>query len=362
MVAIESYETVNNVSSMNQVISVTQSGLIYTILTDRQISNNVDFSASTIAVSTQCKPITSACHFISVHPSGNANCSTGFSVDFNYSNEVNSVVTAILTWYIDYFNDPGMTQRIDAEHLTNPMYFGLSVFIEDLKLNASSFALYNDADILSFDNFGFGYIVECNVTIYDATYTWINGSFNRFSTLSPANITMAGILNSQQLDLYYTYQMASTAFQAGYTSDTAQTLADKLALTYSQGAIGYVAGAFSPRANEEEQLTEILVVTRLPLAPLYTLICLNFLYGVVSVIVAIIALFDNASSDSVRCVQGQLSVWGLIFQAFQIPVQEKHIQDGDCEEGQESVRSIVVGVEKDRTVEERSIFRSWDMR
>ena len=87
----------------------------------------------------------------------------------------------------------------------------------------------------------------CNATIYDAEYTWINGSFGNFSSLNPSNTTMANIINGpqQKNTTFGLNQFVNGAVLATF-SHTAEELAQKMALVYSQTALGLAAGV-SPR-------------------------------------------------------------------------------------------------------------------
>lgn len=48
--APEGYKTVNNVSSINQLITANLSGLQYVFLGDAQISDDIDFNATSVAM------------------------------------------------------------------------------------------------------------------------------------------------------------------------------------------------------------------------------------------------------------------------------------------------------------------------
>jgi hypothetical protein len=265
-----------------------------------------------------------------------------------------------------FFNDSAMTEKADLAYPTNPVYIPMVTSLIDDNMKAS-FPLYHDPDIITrdLDKYlfgGFAYILLCNATVYDATYTWLNGTFGNFTSLSIANATMAAVLNGlQQPNARGTnatglYQIASAAFLSAYNSSSAQELADKVAIAYSQTALGYAAGVFSSRANVEEQSVQTLLVTRLPIAPFFSLIIVNGVYVFIGIVVAFVALLANASSDGTGEVVDRLSVSGLIAHAFKVPLEEKH-------EGRNSgdgASASVVAVE--RVISEDAGTNEWAFR
>jgi hypothetical protein len=149
-------------------------------------------------------------------------------------------------------------------------------------------------------------------------------------------------------------EFETSALLAGFTSANAQILADKIALTYSQIAVGYGAGLFSSRSNDQEQNRFVTLVTRLPLAPFYMLVTLNCLYIIISFFLAVVALQACASSYGAARVKDQLSVWGLVAHGFQVPLVENEVRNGvqvRQELDQQNVGVSVVGVERSREVE-----------
>jgi hypothetical protein len=352
---VETYATVNKVSLENQILTVNSSGLTYTLLSDAQISDNIDFSATTIACNTQCAPITLACNVNTREFSSlwnttvefpPFNCSPGFSGPSRYYGGVDALSNLTLPpqfeyFQMEFFNDSDLIEPADlSSYPVNPTYFGLAVMWEPGYPGGPTspvFQAENDTEIIEGGtSVGFGYILGCNNTVFDATYTWINGSFQGFLSLTPTNATMAGNLNALQQQPGYVYEtnpqtplgtvnpeIAAAAYLSGFTSGNAQILADKFALSYSQTAMASnAAGIFSPRTNELEQQRSVILVTRLPLVPFYMLVGVSFLYILISIVVALVALYVSSHPYGTASVKQRLNVWGLVEHGFKLPVDE----------------------------------------
>lgn len=357
---------------MNQLITVSHSGLLFVLLCDEEASDDVNFCASTLATQTQCTPITRSCGLAFHNDSISIqdipqfpqfNCSSGFTGDLGFDDSgpelggQNLVIRQLTYLQMPFFNDSAMTLSADAGNSpVNPFYFGVAATI-GANLNGSSFPLFNDSEIIAAEGYGFAYILSCNVTVYDVNYTWVNGSFDRFTSISSSNATTAGIINYIQTAVV-SYQVQNAVYLSAYSSETSQDLADKVALAYSQSALGYSAAAFSQRLNQEEQLREVVLVTRLPFAPFYALISANCLYAICSIVLAGIAMCIIGSSKRIGNVQEQLNVQALVARAFQIP--EKLIRDGESFELEgEVVGEVVVGVKKGPEPGNGCILISW---
>jgi hypothetical protein len=240
-----------------------------------------------------------------------------------------------------YFSDTG-----NGSKYSNPISIMLAFSIYNYISEDSTFPLANDSEILYMSKLGYAFILECSSTVYNVTYNWVNGSI---ASLSPSlmDLKVASNIASNQEALNGTYQMQSATVMAGYNSNTSQSLADKIAFAYSQSAVAYVAGQFAPLANEKEQQRTTIFVSRVPLAPLLSLVIIQFLYVMISFVVAIFAL--RATDRAALEVQKKLSIRGLVSHAF--PVTEG---------GENYFKTSIVGVQEVNAG--RWAFRSWNIR
>jgi hypothetical protein len=200
--------------------------------------------------------------------------------------------------------------------------------------NTTILPLSNDPEIVHpCCNGGNAFILGCNTTIYEVMYTWINGSFGTFTSIFPSNLSVASIINAPQQNnvTFGTAKYINGAILSAFSNDS-QQLADKMALVYSETALGLAAGVFSPRINLEEQVRNVILVARVPIAPLYALLALDLLYGVAGILLGFFAWCASWKFGVKRMKQG-LSVWGIIKYAFSRHASDQEVmrflQGGD---------------------------------
>ena len=98
-------------------------------------------------------------------------------------------------------------------------------------------------------------------------------------------------------------------------SNSAQELADKMALAYSKTALAIGAEAVAPKPAIAAQERESFLVAGVPLAPLFTLVVANLLFVFVGIILAFVAL--ASSGGEVKEIQERFSVKGLVADRFE---------------------------------------------
>jgi hypothetical protein len=326
----EAYKTLNNVSTSNQVFTGYDStGGIYAFLGDPQSQkSDVDFVASTVAVNTQCKAISQACNLSAIDTPVPYKCSDNFVGDLSVKTSGTNAPNAGTTFRMNFFNDSGLQHPTDSDgwpHGTNPVYIAMATYVNDVSIGLSQngtteifapavSASPSHSDIVLGDLGGLAFILLCNATVYDATYSWVNGSFSKFTKLSVANDSLASIVNGpQQRNATFGASYFVSGAIVSIFSPTAQDLADKMALIYSQTALGISAGVFMSSGNSEEQTRQPLLVAKVPFGPLYTLIGLDLLYSVIGVLLALTAMCKM----KVKGVNSLFTVWGIIAQAFE---------------------------------------------
>jgi hypothetical protein len=124
----EAYRTLNNLSATNSVLAFDQDGHTYAFLTDAQLSDTIDFQASTYAITTQCEPISKACHLEAVSGvSTPYNCTPAFSGDLDSSSVTSAPILGCkdnsIGW--TYFTSNNLTSNITSnDNIQNPSYFG----------------------------------------------------------------------------------------------------------------------------------------------------------------------------------------------------------------------------------------------
>lgn len=149
----------------------------------------------------------------------------------------------------------------------------------------------SDSDIVTTRNGGLAFALLCHSTIYEATYTWINGYFNNFTSLTVSNESVARTINvPEQLNSFFGYSYFVIGTILSVFSSTAQDVADKMSLVYGKTVLGLVAGSFVKSATLIEQTRKTVLVGVVPYGPFYTLISLNLLSGAIGFVIALIAV------------------------------------------------------------------------
>ncbi|KAI9765133.1 MAG: hypothetical protein M1840_007840 [Geoglossum simile] len=307
------FETINNRSSDNRIAMVTI-GPTYALLVDPSASRDLDFTASTFAVRTQCELISKKCNLNAAY-----GASTPFNCpDINFKGDVSAGIGA--DWRVNFFNSSEAKYNATWSTSINPFYWALASNIE-----GSNYPLSPNPDVVTPVHGGFATVLFCNTTIYDATYSQVNGSVARIVG-PPSNGTIGGIFSAPlNQDSGYGTPHLQAGVRFAAVSKTPREFETTVADVFSQTAAGFASASLDPRLNHQEQLRHNLLIARVPKAPLFTLVVLNLIYALMGIILAIVAL--GITNESVKDVQARLSVQGLVAERFEqnrlgIPVEK----------------------------------------
>ena len=360
----ESFQTVNNVSTVNTVQTVVDGNQTFAYLRESSIPKGINFVAPTIAVSTQCTPITTICklraftnmdHFSpsSSGPDMRFNCSSMFQYDANF--RLFPMGPSSLLWQMNFFQDFNLSVPIDLDPLLvpNPVYFGIAA-IMDIHGTSTDYPLYNDSEIVHYDSygtiFGEGFVLRCETKVYQAEYAWVNSTFRNFTNLTLSDLNTSLIVHGR-------FQILPESFRArlfpivgllqlinggalGALQNTAHDLADVFATVYSQASLGGAAGVFIQVKNINEWNQQEVLLTRIPFAPFYVLVILNSIFATIGLLLGVVSAINIVGHHWLGAVQTKLSVWGLVDQAFH---EENQIMDDD-NVNRVTPDSVVIGV------------------
>jgi len=296
----EIFQTFYNVSTRNRIISHNDSGQVYTLVADPAPRPDVDFTASTFALSTRCELITQDCNH--THPSSNYmpfNCK-----NINFTGEF----TGNELLFNTYNSSDGKYNKTDGWVSINPFYWALASLAPSFNVGLG------DPNMIATYK-GLATIVWCNTTVYDATYSQVNGSITKL-VVSPSNDTVGGIL-SQPLNIApgYWEPTLRNVVRGASLSTTYQQFLDPITSAFSEIAATFATGGMSPRDNVEDQTRNTFKVARVPKAPLYTIVILGFLYALLGVALTVIALC--ITGDGVHDTVAKTSVEGLVAERFE---------------------------------------------
>ncbi|KAJ4859704.1 hypothetical protein T069G_04692 [Trichoderma breve] len=299
--ASEAFKVLHNASAINEVnYFPTDQPQAFLYLGDAASSSNVDFKASTFAVSTQCQPITYDCTHM--HPNDSKfNCTPALTGDFN---------TLSTPVGVKLFSNSSLTENLPFTY-QNPVYFATWAVKE--QIDSTSFvddpgvAYHSDTvETLS-------WILNCSSTVYEATYTWVNGTVTSFNT-TLANSTLGGIMSgpfgSDRVNA--ALQCAANFASAGNSS---ADIAETTSAFMSHAVLSLSVGAISSRRNIMEQSRSRVLLTRVPIIPFYFLITLKALYvcGIIS-LAAIIMIWSHPKE--VAELRSQFTIDGLVGTIF----------------------------------------------
>ncbi|KAK5057828.1 hypothetical protein LTR84_011829 [Exophiala bonariae] len=350
-----------NVSISNTIWKVTaddlqQGDLMVLMPQATNASVGVEYSASTVGVSTQCIPSTKQCQVRMSEDTSPEdsyvvfNCTENFRGVLGASPDVakDSVVwtqtdstTPDFNVKLDrnfqyaYFSDSEMAQIYNSiggsptnsgssgdlalpdSKLINPIHLATAGLIP-VQNGAAGESLSADADVFSLGGSLIAYSLNCTVTSYDVIYTWVNGSINSFTYTPTSNGSMIELAHGMQAEgmpsLSQSQSLASL-------SDSANGMARSFSNSHSVDALTLIASVMSPRKNTVEATTESLLVTEMSALAFSFLIVSNLLYIIFGVVLAIRAWMAN-SRDS-RDMVARLSVEGLSAMALEDTIEKR---------------------------------------
>lgn len=335
--AREAALTLNNVSTRNFISSYTDNsstsssttigkGRTFHFLTSSEIDRDTDFQATSIGVSTSCTPISQKCDL--QQESGAAtlyNCSSGFAGNANLVASAQAYSGSGLD--SRYFFDANLSQPLQFKYneqdtlAINPIHSAHVAYLQSVRdsNDGAAQSLSNDPEIVKPMHGGDVWILGCESTVADVTFTWCNQTVTNM-TFTPANASLGALLLTPMLHNFSSLDLQVAAHVADL-APTSQELADAFASAISREMIGLNAGIMASRSNLQEQQRSTFLVTRVPFAPLYFLVALTLIYAVVGVLLAV-AAFGSTLRET-KEVQARLTVAAVVAEAFEEPARVK---------------------------------------
>lgn len=215
------------VPTSNTMSNFTHSSKEWIFLTDPRRTAQLDFMASTIAVSTQCIPMSSKCvdsFALTTQYDTTFDCSKGFKGNFSNpfpialtNRTVGGVIDEIPYDDSIYDHKSGLLQSLNSMYFArdaamsstpplvnieglapqiepqNPMHFGAwSMSLDTWSLQQNP-GLGNDPELgQAYLNYAI-FFLNCTTTVANVSYTWVNGSFHTFDPV-PAHPDLAAMV------------------------------------------------------------------------------------------------------------------------------------------------------------------------
>ncbi len=275
---------------------------------------SVDYTVSTYAVTTQCNPVTASCF----NPSSISGASAPYKCPFAFQGAVNTLVNAPNSVAEAYFTDSnGSNNDTTSNPIGNPYYHAAMLLMNTR--NGRPPGLQNDPEATEGGHGGSIVALFCTSTVYDVTYSSVNGTITHWTTSPSNNSNTMIVQGTQRLTTVGNPNLIQAATVAGL-SDSAQEVANQFALAYSQTALAVSTGAFEPRAASASQVRETILVARVPKAPLFALVLANLMLVLLGIILTLVALISLRGSTGE--VQARLSIPTLVAALFEGRVRE----------------------------------------
>lgn len=281
-------------------------------------SSYFDYRANTIALATQCRPVTKACNMQATLNPTPFKCNNGFYRD----------VDNLTNFEVFLFEDDTYSSALDTNEKgaffgKNPFYLASWAVVDSQGKPGTVFPsdsrmakLLQDPDVVQPEEGGMGWVIECTGTVYEAEYSVIN------NTVMNPKFTLASDGHGAAIAAPVSQSFANAAVEqahraASVVSSSAQELASVWGDQYSITSLSLVAGSMTPRKNLDQQHRLQKLVARVPKAPLFVLILLNLAYVGLGILLTLYAMIFTRVGSGTGAARQRLTVQGLVAASFE---------------------------------------------
>ena len=285
--------------------------------------SSLDYSAESLAVHTHCSQIGKQCNLRT-----NSGASEPFHcTDALYGDLAQPLINVdqfdgvtglpFRSAGIVFYQDAGLTKLANKSSNTesfltrpaNPQHLAVWAVLELPAPDEQTAG----GDVVVPMHGGTTWLLNCSATAYKVSYNLVNGSIQH-TTAEMANGSVGTIVNAGNYWGFGKVALETAEYSASQFNDTNQ-MADSWAKAYSRAAMALTAGIMTARRDLEEQIRSTKLVSRVPKAPLYTLVALNSIYAILGVVLACLALGSNPSETNE--LREKLSTAGLVAACFE---------------------------------------------
>ena len=260
----------------------------------------IDWVAITTSMVTQCTFVTEECD---IHADvGNSSDGNNISIPFHcYDDFSGNLGQTPATghepaqgWNMSFYQlVNGTRTNIPVQAQSNPFHFYIATAVNSIDLadfDSDSPLPEGNPQNGSLVDAGHGFTafaLSCEATIYDVTYSIINGSFNEFNTSisSPQKASIMQAPLQVGFGQYHLYEAASLAVLASNDS-----VATTMAKALSQTGIALASGAFDLDKNIQQRFRYTISITKVPKAPFFFLVVVCLVYSVFGMVMTVLAL------------------------------------------------------------------------
>ncbi|KAB2108361.1 hypothetical protein AG0111_0g2714 [Alternaria gaisen] len=267
----------------------------------------LDYIATTTSVVTKCAPITKDC---GIYNSTNMDSPIPFRCSDSFYGDLNEIPTNGLErlkgWNTTFFDfNNGTFRKISIASQLNPFSYDVTVVVDSIDIEG--LVRFGDPQVpqgvvVEVGDGRVGFAISCNSTVYDVTYSLVNGSIFAFNTTLAAPST-AAIIKAPLQAGFGSYELFEKAAMSVLLSNS--TVMDAMELAFSQTFLALAAGVFAPAPYVKQRWRYDMTVTKMGKGPVLFLVVSMFLYALFVVVFTIVALSLFWRRD-VREVQARL--------------------------------------------------------
>lgn len=275
----------------------------------------IDYVANTTSMVTQCTFATQECdiHGATTNSSNGNNISIPFHCYDDFSGNLGQTPATgherAQGWNMSFYQIiDGKPTNIPVQAQSNPFQFYIATAVNSIDLPD----FYSESNLPegtpgngSLVDVGQGFTafaLNCEATIYDVTFSIINGSFGEFNTSisSPQKASIVQAPLQVGFGQYHLYQAASIAVLANNDS-----VAETMGKFLSQTGMALASGVFDFDNNILQRFRWTVLVTKVPKAPFFYLVVVCLVYSVFGMVMTALALHLRRRPD-VRDQQAKL--------------------------------------------------------
>ncbi|OCL02407.1 hypothetical protein AOQ84DRAFT_392979 [Glonium stellatum] len=173
---------------------------------------------------------------------------------------------------------------------------------------------------------GSSIFVSCATIVWDVAYDVVAGEVVNLN-LNISNSSATGIVSMSQLPPWgvFSGSWGNAVLRMSQISTSVEDMSNFFALEASRLYVSSFAGQSSPRLAVRAQARDLILVTKVSKAALWTLVTSNLFYALIGIILTVFALLTT--SNNVRQVQTRLSIPGLVSKLFEKPYSERSVRD-----------------------------------
>ena len=286
-----------NASASHSLLFYTDAAAEYDLSAQGYGTNyGIDYVANTVSMVTECTFATQECgiHGEATNSSDGNDISIPFHCYADFSGNLGQTPATgherAQGWNMSFYQlTDGIPANIPIQSQSNPFQFYVAAAVNsiDLQTIEDETGRPSDGSLVDAGKDFVAFALSCKATVYDVTFSIINGSFVDFnpSISSPqkANIIQAPL--QVGFGQYHLYQAASIAVLAYNDS-----INDTMGKAFSQTGMALASGAFVPDYNVQQRLRWNVSVTKVPKAPLIYLVIVCLIYSVLGMVMSVLAL------------------------------------------------------------------------